>query len=370
MMNLPEHIVSALQNNATSLGKCKCFPEYEDFNFAESILSERYSKLVEVIGSDNRTLLKRELSRLVNETKAIERECKGALEKLCVKVVTDIFNIPEDTVDIKVSLVDSVDSTNQRLTPEECVDFTFDNINDMNFLTDEIHKRRVLNALITGAALDYAGRVSSYIKDLFEINPDLPSNYKRIMAYNELLSYVEKDTLNNENDASDGGKVDVSLGDPNSAVVIKAQGILFPILLEEVIKGILELAISHGLPRNRKKAMYVVGKADFKLAELWDMRLGTALWSLIDGQIDGDGVEPNFLLMELSKLPCDEFNDLLTEVFAKTRDGVEMLNQIVSKISHGKEKDDFDSFLASKGSKHQIDDEFFEPEELITDSDV
>lgn len=368
-MNLPEHIVSAVLNNATSLGKCKCFPQYEDCDFAVSILSERYNKLTEMIGSDNRELLRRELSRIVRETKDIERECKGALEKLCVNVVTEIFNIPEDTVDIKVSLVDKVDSTNQRLTPEDSVEFTFDNIKDMNYLTDEIHKRRVLNALITGAALDYAGRVSSYIKDLFEINPDLPSNYKRIMAYNELLSYVEKDTLNDENEASDGGKVDVSLGDPNSAVTIRAEGILFPILLGETIKGILELAISHGLPRNKKKAMYVVGKADFKLAELWDMRLGTALWSLIDGQIEGDGVEPNFLLMELSKFSCDEFNEIMTEIFAQTRDGKEMLNSIVEQINHHKEKDDFDSFLASKGSKHQIDDEFFEPEELITDSE-
>ena len=55
-------------------------------------------KLVEMIGSDNRGLLRRELSRLIRECKAIEKECKGALEKLCTKVVTEIFNIPEDTV--------------------------------------------------------------------------------------------------------------------------------------------------------------------------------------------------------------------------------------------------------------------------------
>lgn len=368
-MNLPEHIVSALQSNATSLGKCKCFPQYEDCDFAIGIVSERYDKLVEMIGSDNRGLLRRELSRLIRECKAIEKECKGALEKLCTKVVTEIFNIPEDTVDIKVSLVDKVDSTNQRMTPEESVDFTFDNIDDMNNLTGEIHKRRVLNALITGAALDYAGRVSSYIKDLFEINPDLPSNYKRIMAYNELLSYVEPDTLNSDEEASDGGKVDVSLGDPTSAVTIKAEGVIFPILLEETIKGILELAISHGLPHDRKKAMYVVGKADFKLAELWDMRLGTVLWSIIDKQIEGDGVEPNFLLMELSKFSCDEFNEIMTEIFAQTRDGKEMLNSIVEQINHHKEKDDFDSFLKSKGTKYQVNDEFFEPDELITDNE-
>lgn len=367
MTNLPEHIISAIRSKSTSLGDCRCFPKYDGFDFVESIISERYNNLVKLIGSDNRGLLKRELSRLIKECVSIEKECKGALEKLCVKTVTELFNVPEDTIDIKVSLVNRVDSTNQRLTPENTVDFTFDNIGDMNTLTDEIHKRRVLNALITGAALDYAGRVSSYIKELFEINPDLPSHYKRIMAYNELLSYVEKDTINSTEEASDGGKVDVSLGDPNSAVSIKAEGVIFPILLEETIKGILELAISHGLPKNKEKAMYVVGKSDFKLAELWDMRLGTVLWPIIDEQIDDD-VEPNFLFMQLSKLPCDEFNDILTEIFAKTRDGHEILNDIVSQINYNKEKDDFDSFLKTKSSKHQMDDEYYEPDELITDS--
>jgi len=367
MTKLPEHIISALQSNATSLGECECFPVYDGYDFATKILSEQYDKLVELIGSDNRALLKREISRLIRECKSIEKECKGALEKLCVKVVTDIFNIPGDTVDIKVALVDKIDASNMRMTPEDSVDFTFDNIRDMNNLTDEIHKRRVLNALITGAAIDYAGRVSLYIKDLFEINPDLPSNYKRIMAYNELLSYVETETLSRETDASDGGKVDVSLGDPNSAVSIKAEGVIFPILLEEVIKGILELAISHGLPNNRKKAMYVVGKSDFKLAELWDMRFGTALWPIISKQIDSEDVEPNFLFMELSKLPCDKFNDVLAEIFAKTTDGKEMLNAIIGKINRSKEKDDFDDFMSVQQKQHQMDDEFFMPDELITD---
>lgn len=82
---------------------------------------------------------------------------------------------------------------------------------------------------------------------------------------------------------TDGGKVDVNLSSSDNIVSIKSQGILMPILLEETIKGILELAISHGLPKNSAKAQYIISKSDFKLAEMWDMRIGLPLWEHILG---------------------------------------------------------------------------------------
>lgn len=366
MKQLPNHILSALQSKKTSLGNCPAFPELGDVDFSTALLTERYNELLELIGSDNHKLLKRELNSLLKDCKEIEEECKPALEKLCVSVVTDMFNIPEHTVKIGVSLADSVDTSSQRLTPEEMVDFTFDDIEDMTTLTGEIHKRRLLNSLISGAAITMSAQISKYAGELFDINPDLPSIYKRILAYNEMLSFIEEETISRKEDASDGGKVDVSVGDPNSAVTIEAEGIIFPILLEEAIKGLLELAIAHGLPENKEKAMYVVGKSDFKLAELWDMRFGVSLWKLIEEQVDDD-IEPNFLLMELSCLPVKKFNAVLSEIFAKTKRGKSILNDITDKIKHSLEKDDFDDYMKSRQGKKQMDDEFFTADELITD---
>ena len=366
MKQLPEHILSALMSKQTSLGHCPSFPEYEDRDFSVELLTERYNELLTLIGSDNVGLLKRELKRLLVECKRIEKECKPALERLCTSVVTKLFDIPENAVNLSVSLVDKVGSDSQRMTPEENIDFTFDDIEDMKNLTGEVHKRRLLNALITGASITMAGHISKYANELFDINPDLPSMYKRIMAYNEMLSFVEEERINSEEQVSDGGKVDVSIGDPNSAVSIKAEGIIFPILLEETIRGILELAISHGLPESKEKAMFVVGKSDFKLAELWDMRFGISLWSLIEGLMK-DETEANFLLMELSCLPVPKFNGVMAEIFAKTKSGQESIEDIANRIKKAKERDDFEDFMKVKQDRYQMDDEFFTPDELITD---
>ena len=45
------------------------------------------------------------------------------------------------------------------------------NIEDMNNLTNEIYKRRLLNALIIGAAAYYAENISFYTNELNHINP-------------------------------------------------------------------------------------------------------------------------------------------------------------------------------------------------------
>lgn len=49
----------------------------------------------------------------------------------------------------------------------------------MNYLSGEIYKRRMLNALVAGASMYYMNYIGNYIKEIFEINPDLPSLYKK-----------------------------------------------------------------------------------------------------------------------------------------------------------------------------------------------
>ena len=171
-----------------------------------------------------------------------------------------------------MKLVDNIDVKDERLVPEKTVNYTFDDIDDMNQLTDEVYKRRILDSLVSGASIVYSEKMKYYLQGLFEINDELPSLYKKIFELNSILLYLEKDTLNS-NDVTNGGRVDVNIMSPDDMVEIKAEGVLMPVLLEETIKGVLELAISHGLPKKSDKAQYVIIKSDFKLAEMWDARL-------------------------------------------------------------------------------------------------
>jgi hypothetical protein len=59
---------------------------------------------------------------------------------------------------------------------------------------------------------------------------------------------------------------------------IKAEGALFPILVHEIFKGVMEYVSAHGLPSDPEFAEEVIGMEDTLPAEIWDLRLGPVIW--------------------------------------------------------------------------------------------
>ncbi len=376
MMKLPSYIINALSDGKTSLGQHPSFPPEEEDKFTVGLVNNFFEQLTDDIEDTNIDDLKSKLSEALTECKKIESKHIQELEKLCADTVNELFNIPQDTLKIEMNIVNNIDAKDERLVPEKTVDFTFDDIEDMNNLTEEVYKRRMLNALVAGASMYFSENISSYIQGLFEIDSELPSLYKKVFKLNNILLYLEKDSFNKE-EMTDGGKVDVNISSPTSIVEIKSQGVLMPILLEETIKGILELAISHGLPKDAAKAQYVISKSDFKLAEMWDMRLGLPLWNLITMILEEQGVGidkvgANYLLMEIAMLDVNEFNYTLKEVFKRTRKGKQLLSNIASSILDRKDEEDFNNYMSDKNSETELigDDEYYNPEELIADSEI
>lgn len=375
MSTLPKHILKALKDGKTSLGEHPCFPPEEEEKFIVYLVQDTFEKLSEKVNNLDYETMKKELGRILAECRKIERNNKQALEQVCANAINDMFHIPQDTIDLDMELVDNIDTSDNKLLPEKTVDFSFDDIEDMHNLTDEIYKRRMLNSLVQGASLYYMNYIMNYIREIFEINSDLPSLYMKLLNYNNVLMYYEKDTFN-ENKTTDGGKVNVTITSNDSCPKIEAEGLLFPILFEETIKGLLELAISHGLPEKLEKAKYIISKSDFKLAEMWDMRLGLPLWTLIEQQIKECGhdmldIGINFFLMELSKMNCENFNKSLQEIFGRTKKGKEILTDIAENILYEKNKDEFNDFIQTKNDStiQLTDDEYFTADDLLTDDD-
>ena len=372
MSKLPKQILNALRGGSTSLGEHPSFPPEEEEKFIVHLVSDVFDEVSEKTNGDV-SELKLQLSELIHKCKDIEKNSKQSLEKLCEKIIFNMFDVPENTVKIDVELVDRIDTKAERMFPERTKNFTFDNIEDMESLTDEIYKRRMVDVLVTGAAMYYTNKLNVYVSDIFEINPDLPALYKKILDINTFLLYADGNDISPKK-SNDGGKVSVNIDSAENQPSIKAEALLLPILVNETIKGILELAVAHGLPNNADKAKYVLSKADFKFAEVWDMRLGYALWRHIESMLEEIDVNVldlglNFFLMEISKLECAKFNNFLQNLFARTRKGKEYLINLCDKIAYNKESDDFDDFLKSKNSStlQLNDDECFTSEELLND---
>lgn len=372
MSKLPKNIINNILNNHTSLGEHPSFPPDEEESFVLQTVCNFYDYLDKLVSEDKEENLSKEINDLLLLIKEKEKSNETNLEELVINYINSLFNIPENTLNIKCNIVNNIDNSSQRLLPEKTDDYSFDSINDMKYLTDEIYKRRMLNALITGASLYYSNDINSYVQDLFEINDELPHLYKKILLYNNKIIYLSNKDLS-DNSSMEAGKVDVYLTQNQQPVEIISQGIIFPILLEETIKGILELAISHGLPHNKEKADYIIKKSDFRLAEIWDIRLGLPLWIKILKAIEDNGydlkeVGINFFFMFLSEKEPYEFNFFLQEVFRKTKLGDKLICELLDNIIKNKEEDEFNDYINTQNLENTIEDGYFEEEELLSDS--
>ena len=155
-MKIPEFLIQAIKNNTTSLGDHPAFPPEEEETFVAFILKTQYKTIMSMFNEEDTTTktISKKLSELLAECQKIEATNKEALEKLCSDICATIFEIPEDTIEIESHLVEECDMSKYRMTPESTPDFSFNDIDEMKYLSDEIYKRRMVNALITGASMN------------------------------------------------------------------------------------------------------------------------------------------------------------------------------------------------------------------------
>ena len=371
-MKLPDYILDALKNNETSLGNNPAFPPgITGGRFLDSLLSKRFSELSAEFEGKPVKQIKSELYSDLNKCKEIERSCKPALEKLCGDIVKDLFRFPEDTITIDMEISETPSPHKMRVEPDNGDGFEFDSVEDMGNLSSEIYKRRMVDALVEGASEYFAYNVQNYVQELFKIQPELPSIYTRIIKSSQFLTLKEDDT-GIDASTNEGGYVIVKVGQVDEMPSIEARGAVFPILLQQVVKGVLEIAVLGGLPKDRKKARFVMSKADFGMAEKWDSRLGYPLWCKIANAVEKSGnnledVGYNFVLMELADANIDVFNKTLQEVFANTGKGTKIVGAMCNYINRNREQDEFDDYIQQQNSKYPIEDGYFTAEELIRD---
>lgn len=369
---LPSFIFKRLKNHNTSLGDNLAFPPEDEYSFDYKILKSRFIevkekvKLIEDVESLEESYLLTYLGKLIKECREIERPIRESLVKICENSVIKLLNVPEETVNLTCQLVDKIAPNNPILiTPESSDDrsFDFEDLNEMDEIGKIILKRRLINSLIQGASYEYSQNYELYLSDLFKLNKKLPDLYDKIITINDYLLFIKEEEINDEK-LMQGAYVEVILGRGGEKSEINSQGLLFPYLLAETIRGFFELFASHGLPEDNQKAMYIIKQSDFLLAEPWDLRMGVELWRLISYDIHDTSILPYFFTT-ICELPVNDFNDNLKEVFAKTKKGKGFINELINDIEHSIKFNNFTNAIKLKNMDHTLmSDGYFSGEEL------
>jgi hypothetical protein len=148
---------------------------------------------------------------------------------------------------------------------------------------------------------------------------------------------------------------------------IVAEAWIFPVLLNELIKGSMELLAAHGLPEDEREAQYVIDKADFLESEVWDMRLGPGIWEKFIDAIDGSAYEiKHYLYYEIAQMPAGEFHDFMKELLSGSKKGKQMLVDLANDVQADIKKREAEQSLGSYGDDDDYgygDDDVMDPDD-------
>lgn len=338
-----------LKDRKHSLGDHPIFPASDDSTFEQKIMGERfddvmknYKQKFDVETINNESVIYEQMP-MVKDCMEIESKHKKALEDLAVKMIRDEYNMSEDIVEITAELTPEINMEGTKIAESPTiVEVEFDNHDSIKHANDNVYKRRFLNAMTQGAAKKSSHMFHMVNKELSDLDPRLSTKYGKLMASADYCYYVVP-SIGTHKGTVNGGVVRVTLPtDENPKAHIHAQGMVFPVLIHELVKGVMEILSAHGLPEDEKIAEYVIGKGDFIGAEAWDMRLGPALWERFTRLIDAKdfGLKHN-VYSELAALPVNEFNYKMREIMAGTKDGKQIINDMIEDVKSRIQNDDY-----------------------------
>ena len=368
--NLPQFIIDNIEANKTSLLKEPSIcPD-------EQLLKLMNARFISICTNFNDNILAHtpkevfnKLSRLIQICQAKERNIRPQLEKLCYNTLVELFDIPEDSVDfiLKIDEKISMDKIFQITPKTGNSEETYNEYADIENDSKELQKRRILNIIITGAAMDLANKaMKKALSETFELDEELPHLYSKIMKINEYLNFVSNIKITDDN-PQQAGFENLTLGTSLKAPVLEAHGLIFPILLQESIRGLLELCISNGLPDDENLAIKIIDKADALMYSVWDERIGPEIWNFIckSGGNDMPTKIVPYILSNMSTLPADDFIAYARETFCRTEKGKHMNAILYDETRHENDYGDIENRLMKKQNDFDvIEDEYFLDDEL------
>jgi hypothetical protein len=396
-----------LQANDTPLTKVP-FPKTNvaNQNFQELLASERYQQVVQNVrnytnyqgtlrgGMENLTPLLMMMGSAHNQIIQIERNHRERLEQLAVEIVKEEMGITDDDFNFDAKIIgqgefDTSDFNKEREIEQnpqevnvddeegqeevepEIMDIEEELYIDLSQLDLERAKRRLINSIIQGASEKGHYMYQLIPERIQQItgSDTLINLYGIMMSVNDANYWqLDDETIRSMGD-SVAGKVKLNMpggdgeeegeeGENDGKPTIYARGINFPVLVHELIKGVLETLGVHGqkagynqTPQERQMFKKVSELEDTLEKEMWDLRLGPAIWDRIrvsfpEEVLLENGKElQNYLFMNVFQLPAKEFLVLMREVISNSEVGKNLLSNMLEGIKKMLNDEDYEDAM-------------------------
>ena len=363
-------IIDAVERGKTVYRRNDAFPETLDDDFLEGIIMDAFNKSKEELINlknieTNNTKLETILSELERKVQEIEEQVRPQLEKICYNIIVSMFNVPENSIMMDMKLVTDINYTEFNGASVDRGDKMIDSEigADIKGLRGEIGKRSIITALCIGAGMHYSIDIKKYISDIYDINPQLGVLYKQIIAINNYLNFTT-DSYNIDGvDKKQLGLVEITVREDESMVQLKSRALIFPVLLCETIRGMMEIFAAHGLPDDMEIAQLILSRTDYLKAEPMYMMTGEALWE----RIMPEDIETELIPYYFKRLCClnvNKFNMVVKELLAGGEKSNKYKDKLMKLAANDMEDDSNANFEKENDEKSIITDDYIREEEL------
>lgn len=384
-------------------------------NFQEILASTRYKEVVNKVRQytrlGNQSTVQGSMNPLTmmmmdshNRIVNIESRYREQLQDLAIELVKKEMGLNDDDFIFDAKIVGmgeiSTDDFNREMGDDQNIDeveIEKDLFDDLETLDLEKAKRRLINSMIQGASKKghyMYHMVSEKIREITGTE-DLVNLYGILMSVNDTLYWQLSDEQMKMMMGGGGGAASVggkeSIDRNTEPPTIIARAVNFPILVHELIKGIMEVISIKGRPQdeegNEMDFSDVEQSEDTLEKEMWDLRLGPAIWEKVRNRfpeeilVDEDKYRMQLILFShIIQKPAKEFLVFMKEVLSGSERGGQLMNllyraieqeindydysetmdqfdQTLNDISDDTEDDDLDDFLGSLGIRRPDDEE-------------
>lgn len=248
----------------------------------------------------------------------LERPHSNELVELAKEIVNKIWGIPTEMLEGMITR--NVDISSSHEEGNEIEDDELDDGEEAD--VGEVNKRITMNALTQGAAVHNMMSIHHMVSDRIEkIDPRLLQAYDKLTSGSEHMYWL-MDIIGIAqmlpSMAVGSAKVEYS-EDGQPTVVAKA--ICFPVLVQELVKGTMELLSHHGLSHMSKGQLKKVYKQSDRLEdEPWLIQVGPHLWRTFL-KVVPKGTKLVDVVARLAKKDPKYVHDLLSDLIETVHGG-------------------------------------------------
>jgi hypothetical protein len=363
----------------------------------QRLVSQRFQKVADklrqVTGIGNlnskqvQGMIYQEMMSKLPRIMSIEARHKDELIQLAIDASLEEGEVPENTYQIEGFLGESIDASNFRYQPDEeeededekiqIPSFDVEDLTDEEELELEKHKRNIINAIIQGAAKKghYLFQKPDVKARLDAIDPSLYPSYLGIMAINDFMYFTMEQMIEMMSQTGQGVAGKMSLedaddeggegGDDDDApdTKIVAEGMIFPILCHEIIKGLEAVKGRYGQSQNPNIRQKVKGAVDLLSNEPMQLRIGPEIVEKIRLALPDEMFSEsnkgliNWFHISLYQLAAQEFLQLMGDVISadgsKVKKATSRFREIMKEAMQLKEE--YDEYVASKEEEEMGD---------------